>query len=72
VIGSTREERKLSALLRAKLSLKQAFERIDYAEDVVKPEVLALRELAKSNVVEIEAGPEDLDAGEGSTDGFGV
>lgn len=62
MIGSTREERKLSALLRAQLSLKQAFERIDYAEDVVKPRLLELREAAKTNNVEITAGPDDLEA----------
>ena len=62
MIGSSRAEKKASAFLRAQLSLKQAFERIDYAEDVVKPQLLAIRQRESSEIVEIEAALEDPDA----------
>lgn len=56
MIGSTREERKVAAYLRAQLALKHQYERIDYAEDVVKPKLKEMRELAKNNNLEIEMG----------------
>ena len=40
----TREQRKHAAVRRAQFSLKTALERIDYQEDVVKPELEALAE----------------------------
>jgi len=43
MVGKTREEKKASAFLRAQLSVRQAFERIDYAEDVIKPQLLEMR-----------------------------
>ena len=60
MIGRTREERKAAALLRAQLSLKHAIERIDYAEDVVKPKLEELRELAKTQKVTLEIEEGDL------------
>lgn len=39
----SREERKWRAARRAQLSLKHALERIDYAIDVIEPEIQALR-----------------------------
>ena len=62
MIGSSRAEKKASAYLRAQLSLKQAFERIDYAEDVVKPQLLAIRAKEQQEIVEIEAALEAPDA----------
>jgi hypothetical protein len=62
VIGRTREERKAAAVLRAQLSLKQAIERIDYAEDVIKPQLEEMRELAKTHHVAVEIEPGDLEA----------
>ncbi len=58
VIGSSKAERKVSAALRAKLSLQQAWERIDFAFDVVKPTVLDVRKLEAEN--EIELTEQDL------------
>jgi hypothetical protein len=62
MIGRTRAQRKAAALLRAQLSLKHAIERIDYAEDVVKPklEELAALEATQKVTLEIEEG--DLEA----------
>lgn len=60
MIGKTREERKLTALLRAQLSLRQACERIDYLEDVIKPQVLEMRALAETNHVTLEIEEGDL------------
>ena len=62
MIGRSRAEKKASAVLRAQLSLRQALERIDYAEDVVKPKLMEIRQLEQDNTVAIEAGPEDLSA----------
>ena len=58
MVGRTREERKAAAYLRAQLSLKHALERIDYAEDVIKPQLLEMRQQSALNdvTVEIEAG----------------
>ncbi len=58
MIGRSRAEKKASALLRAQLSLRQAFERIDYAEDVVKPRLMEIRALEEKNrvTIEIESG----------------
>lgn len=43
----TREQKKWAAKRRAELALKHAFERIDWTEDVIKPELDALREGTK-------------------------
>lgn len=56
MIGSTREERKTAAYMRAELALKHAMERIDYDFDVIKPKLQEMRELAKSNKIELEVG----------------
>jgi hypothetical protein len=59
MVGKTRQERKAAAVLRAQLSLKQAIERIDYAEDVIAPKLMEMREIAKTetiDAIEIEAG----------------
>ena len=61
MVGRTKAEKKASAVLRAQLSLKHALERIDYAEDVIKPKLAEIRELETTNYVEIEAGPQDLE-----------
>lgn len=45
--GTSREEKKWLAVRRAQFALKVALDRIDFAEDVVKPEILALREGTK-------------------------
>ena len=39
----SRAERKLKALRRAQFRLKQAFERIDFEEDVLLPEIEAMK-----------------------------
>jgi len=62
MIGSTRAEKKESALLRAQLSLKQAHERIDYAIDVIAPRLAEMRELAKVNDITFELGEGELSA----------
>lgn len=62
MLGRSRAERKAAAVLRAQLSLKHALERIDYQEDVIKPKLQEIRQLEAYNVVEIEAGPEDVEA----------
>lgn len=38
----TREQKKWAAARRAQLALKHALERIDFAEDVIKPELEAM------------------------------
>jgi len=38
----SREQKKWAAARRAQLALKHAMERIDYAEDVIKPELEAM------------------------------
>lgn len=43
---ATREQRKWAAKRRAELALQQAFDRIDYLEDVVKPELEAMAKKA--------------------------
>ena len=60
MIGRTRAERKAAALLRAQLSLKHAYERIDYAEDVVKPKLEEIRRLELTDKVDVEAEDGDL------------
>ena len=50
----SRQERKLKALMRAQHSLKQRFERIDWEEDVLLPEVEKLK--AGKSVLGLEAG----------------
>jgi len=39
----SRQERKLKAFLRAEFALKQRLDRIDYEEDVVMPQVEAMK-----------------------------
>ena len=39
----SRQERKLKAMRRAQFRLKQSFERIDWEEDVLLPEIEALK-----------------------------
>ena len=60
MVGKTREERKAAAALRAQLSLTHAFERIDYAEDVIAPQLLKMRALAATQHVKIEIEAGDL------------
>ena len=62
MIGRTRAERKAAALLRAQLSLKHALERIDYAEDVVKPKLEEIRQLEETRKVTLEIEEGDLEA----------
>jgi len=62
MIGRTRAERKAAALLRAQLSLKHALERIDYAEDVVKPKLEEIRALETTQKVTLEIEEGDLEA----------
>ena len=62
MIGRTRAERKAAAELRAQLSLKHAIERIDYAEDVIKPKLEELQAAAKLQKVEVEVDPTELTA----------
>lgn len=50
----SRQERKLKAYRWAQLRLKQALERIDYAEDVINPEIEALK--AGRSVLGLPAG----------------
>jgi hypothetical protein len=58
VIGSSRDERKVAAYYRAQLAIKQAYERIDYDYDVIRPKLEEMRELAKQNNLAIEGGEE--------------
>ncbi len=60
MIGRTRAQRKAAALLRAQLSLKHAIERIDYAEDVVKPKLEELAALEATQKVQVEIEEGDL------------
>lgn len=62
--GSTREERKVAAFLRAQLALKHANERIDFDFDVIKPKLEQMRELAKNNRLEIVGGQEVISYGD--------
>jgi len=62
MVGSSRAEKKASAYLRAQLSLKQAYERIDFAEDVIKPQVLAIRQREATEEVDVVAELEAPDA----------
>ncbi len=62
MVGKTREERKVAAYLRAQLSLKHALERIDYAEDVVAPQLLEMRQQAALNNVSVEIEAGDLES----------
>ena len=50
----SRQERKLKAVRRAQFSLKQRLEKIDWEEDVLIPEVEALK--AGKSVLGLEAG----------------
>lgn len=50
----SRAERKLKAIRRAQFRLKQAIERIDFEEDVLLPEIEALK--AGKSVLGLEAG----------------
>jgi hypothetical protein len=53
MLGSSKAERKVSAALRAKKALEDAWSRIDYALDVVRPAVLEVRKLEETNEVEL-------------------
>jgi len=63
----TREEKKLKALRRAEFALKQRFERIDWEEDELIPEVEALKAghavlgLPENTSFDIEVIDEDSD-----------
>jgi hypothetical protein len=50
----SRQERKLKAVRRAQFRLKQALDRIDFEEDVLLPEIQALK--AGKSVLGLEAG----------------
>ena len=50
----SRQERKLKALRRAQFALKQRFELIDWQEDVLLPEIEAMK--AGKSVLGLEAG----------------
>jgi hypothetical protein len=50
----SRQERKLKALRRAQFRLKQNFERIDWEEDSLLPEIEALK--SGKSVLGLEAG----------------
>ena len=50
----SRQEKKLKAILRAQFRLKQQFEYIDWTEDVLLPEVEALK--SNKSVLGLEAG----------------
>ena len=54
LLRESREVRKLKAFRRAEFALKQRFERIDWDEDVLIPEVEAM--LAGRPVLGLEAG----------------
>lgn len=60
MVGKTREERKVAAVMRARLSLRHALERIDYAEDVIKPQLLEMRQQAALNNVEVQVSENDI------------
>jgi hypothetical protein len=49
-----------AALLRAQLSLKHALERIDFAEDVVKPKLEEIRQIEATQKVTLEIEEGDL------------
>lgn len=51
---ASRQEKKLKLWLRSQLTLKQGFERIDYYEDVIMPEIEALK--AGRSVMGLEPG----------------
>jgi len=55
----TREQRKWAAKRRAELALKNAFDRIDWAEDVIKPELEAM---ARGDLVLDSTGNNLVDA----------
>ncbi|MCI0440739.1 MAG: hypothetical protein L0177_16660 [Chloroflexi bacterium] len=58
--GRTLAQRKATAILRAQLSLKHAIERIEYAEDVIKPKLEEIRQMEKESIVKIKAEFGDL------------
>jgi len=63
----SRQERKLKALRRTQFRLKQAFDRIDWEEDVLMPEIEALKsgksvlglDAGSAFDIQIEDGPSD-------------
>ena len=59
----SRSERKAVAVLRAELSVKQAFERIDYDFDVVMPKLEEIRAAEKNNEIDVDPTLE-LEAGD--------
>lgn len=60
----TRDEQKVTAVLRAQLSLKHALERIDFRHDVIAPKLKELRAAAQEGTPTLELGSpeEELDA----------
>ena len=54
IARDSRAEKKLKAFRRAQFSLKQRLERIDFEEDVLYPEIEALK--AGKSVLGLEAG----------------
>lgn len=72
----SRQERKLKALRRAQFRLKQNFERIDWEEDVLLPEIEALKAgkpvlglaegAAFDIVIEADANPDPTEDGRSS------
>lgn len=62
MLGRTRSQKKASALLRAQLSLKHSLERIDFAEDVIKPKLAEIAALEKTQHVDLEIEEGDLEA----------
>lgn len=68
----SRQERKLKALRRAQFGLKQRFERIDWEEDELLPEVEALKAgksilgLAENTAFDIEVVHEDTHSDTGA------
>jgi hypothetical protein len=61
----SRQERKLKALRRAEFRLKQSFERIDWEEDILLPEITALKSgksvlgLGEGMAFDIRVEPDD-------------
>jgi hypothetical protein len=63
----SRQERKLKALRRTQFRLKQAFERIDWEEDVLLPEIEAMK--SGKSVLGLDAGSAfDIQIEDGSSD----
>ena len=64
-MASSRNERKLLAIERARRRLENRLADIDWELDVLAPKVASLRELEKAEDVTVEAGePPELEPGE--------